>query len=1789
MKHLSTHHFHRGVRKAAPSLAAAVALVLTASASAQSLTWVGNGTAPDWSQPINWDANVIPLDFDALTFGAAGSTGSVLNNDLPIDRLINGITFSATASPFTFNGNRIILLGDVINNSLNTQTIQLPLVVDAQRTFTTTNGGGNIVLGGIISGAGGVTHLTTAVGTPPGTLTLGNTANTYTGLTVFNPGIINVASLSDYGVASSIGARDALQETATGNGIGLQFRGGTLQYTGSTPQSTNRQIRVLNGAAGGFIDASGSTPEATLSFTHTGPNINLFETAGTRTLTLTGTNTGRNTFSIRLTDQAANQTTLQKTGSGTWYIVNSDNTYTGETIIGGGLGIGGILNVATLSDYGVVSSIGGRTFAQENTTVTGVSLHFRGGTLQYTGSTPQSTNRQIRILNGDGAFIDASGSTPEATLSFTKTGANLNLFDTGGARTLTLTGTNTGDNSFSIQLTNQSTNTTGLRKEGPGKWIITGPDTNTATGATTVNGGTLVLAKTNATAANGAVVVGSGLGTAVLQIGGTGGNQIADSSIVTFNGSGPDAGILRLAGFNETVGGLSSFGGSGIIENEAGAAGTATLTVNITGAQEYSGILRNGDGAGTDGILALTKTGPGTLTLAGTTTHSGPTVVDAGTLTINGTLGAATTLSVTNSTLNGSGTVEGTVNVGTSGTIASFGTFTGTVNLNNGSVLAGSSSLAVVNANSGSRISPGGANGVGTLSIGVLTLSSGSVLDYELDLVSDLVTITNAGGLALNGGSFNLFSAGGLAPLSANGTYTLFDYTNNFVGSLANLSIANSQIGKFYSLSNDTTTTRILLTVADATITEWNAGAADGKWTTPANWTAGAPNAPGAVAKFGPLPMTPSTIAVDGGKTVGGILFDNGNSYTITGGATDTITMSNGVAAATITVMIGNHTISAPMVLATSANAATATGTTLTLNGNISGDRAFIASGSGTTILNGTNTYGSTSVAGGTLQVSNGGTSGSLGTGDVTVDNGATLVFNRSNDIAVANNISGAGAQVTKLGAGTLTLSGNNTFATVDGGSFNLNEGTVRLTNSTALPSGVMLGVNGGTLDLNSQDTVLNSLTGSGGNITDSSATAGTSLIRLNQLGTTTYAGTITNGAVRNIALTKAGAGTLTLIGANTFKGPLTITDGTVIAAAASGPAIVSNVTLGDGSNAVMLTAGATSQQFGPETVVTFANGSRNAKLQLRGSTQTLAGIDGFADSTVTLAIVQNDEAGTPGFTAAPGPATLILNTTTDHSFTGLIRNQVGGGLHLVKEGPATQEIRNALVSTNNISSLTVNAGTLLLNFIANGGNTNTFVSGPANSAPVPFVINSGGTLGLDGATVIPGLVPATETAVGSAGVTISGNGIIRKQGPGSARINSSNLSFTGTVIVDSGILEVGNNEALGAPTAQIRINGGNLRAAGATREIPNPVSIHGDFTLGRQTNLNGNITLAADVTLTANNPDGTFNTTSALGPVSGPFRLTIQQGSFGMGAGAIIINGQNTNSGGTTITSGRVRVSAVGSLANADLAVNGGELIFENGAQSVTGFSGSGGTVNLGFGHTLTVQQEVARTYAGALTGSGTIVKRGAGALTLSGTSSNFGGAATVEEGTLLANGAFNASVSISGDTAVLGGNGSVFSATLANGGTLNPGGATPGILTAIGDITFGAGTRLRLDIDQPLAGVGYDQLSLLGLLSLSDTTLNIGGSYFTPVGGDLFFVVLNNGFGPVTGTFAGLPEGSLVTGANGQQYLLSYSANSDTLSFSGGNDIALQAIPEPSVAALLGGCAALLGMRRRRLAPRT
>ncbi len=74
----------------------------------------------------------------------------------------------------------------------------------------------------------------------------------------------------------------------------------------------------------------------------------------------------------------------------------------------------------------------------------------------------------------------------------------------------------------------------------------------------------------------------------------------------------------------------------------------------------------------------------------------------------------------------------------------------------------------------------------------------------------------------------------------------------------------------------------------------------------------------------------------------------------------------------------------------------------------ISGSGTVVQAGIGTLILTGANSYGATTITSGVLQIGNGGTIGSLGSGNVT--NNASLAFNRSNTMMVGNAISGTGS-----------------------------------------------------------------------------------------------------------------------------------------------------------------------------------------------------------------------------------------------------------------------------------------------------------------------------------------------------------------------------------------------------------------------------------------------------------------------------------------------------------------------------------------------------------------------------------------------------------------------------------------------------------------------------------------------------------------------------------------------------------------------------------------------------------
>jgi autotransporter-associated beta strand protein len=264
-----------------------------------------------------------------------------------------------------------------------------------------------------------------------------------------------------------------------------------------------------------------------------------------------------------------------------------------------------------------------------------------------------------------------------------------------------------------------------LTKVGLGTLILAG--TNTYTGSTLINGGTLEV---------------------------TGGSALTDTNVVTVNGGG----TLKVSN-SETIGTLS---GAGALNLASGA-----LTTGSVGSTTFSG---SSSGAG-----GLTKVGSSTFTVTGSQGYTGLTSVNAGQLTVNGSLDGAVTVQ-SGATLGGNATIAGTVtNLGAIGPGNSPGSQHylgdyvggGVLNMEVLTNLGG----APVNGTTHDNIDIDG-NVFGTTIINLLpsglpTVTSGQ--GFELVRVGGTVA-SNAFQLA--GGS-----------LTYNGFYYLLNYVANFSGS----------------------------------------------------------------------------------------------------------------------------------------------------------------------------------------------------------------------------------------------------------------------------------------------------------------------------------------------------------------------------------------------------------------------------------------------------------------------------------------------------------------------------------------------------------------------------------------------------------------------------------------------------------------------------------------------------------------------------------------------------------------------------------------------------------------------------------------------------------------------------------------------------------------------------------------------------------------------------------------------------------------------------------------------
>ncbi|QJR15134.1 IPTL-CTERM sorting domain-containing protein [Usitatibacter palustris] len=189
--------------------------------------------------------------------------------------------------------------------------------------------------------------------------------------------------------------------------------------------------------------------------------------------------------------------------------------------------------------------------------------------------------------------------------------------------------------------------------------------------------------------------------------------------------------------------------------------------------------------------------------------------------------------------------------------------------------------------------------------------------------------------------------------------------------------------------------------------------------------------------------------------------------------------------------------------------------------------------------------------------------------------------------------------------------------------------------------------------------------------------------------------------------------------------------------------------------------------------------------------------------------------------------------------------------------------------------------------------------------------------------------------------------------------------------------------------------------------------------------------------------------------------------------------------------------------------------------------------------------------TFFGSIGGPGGLTKAGASSLLLAGTST-YSGATNVSAGSLIVNGSIVSPVSVASG-AVLTGGGVVGATNVAGGGTLAPGAAIGNLRT--GNLTLAAGSTLQVDLNGPTPGTQHDQVSVTGTAALGGATLTVTLG-FTPVLGQVFTIINNDGADAVTGTFAGLPEGSILT-VGATQFYVSYAGS--------GNDVTLTAAGLP------------------------
>ncbi|HEX8192901.1 MAG TPA: autotransporter domain-containing protein, partial [Allosphingosinicella sp.] len=471
-----------------------------------------------------------------------------------------------------------------------------------------------------------------------------------------------------------------------------------------------------------------------------------------------------------------------------------------------------------------------------------------------------------------------------------------------------------------------------------------------------------------------------------------------------------------------------------------------------------------------------------------------------------------------------------------------------------------------------------------------------------------------------------------------------------------------------------------------------------------------------------------------------------------------------------------------------------------------------------------------------------------------------------------------------------------------------------------------------------------------------------------------------------------------------------------------------------------------------------------------------------------------------------------------------------------IADGATIAPGREGVAGTLTVASLDLSQGSILRYDLAAPG-----AVGGAND-----LIQVTGALRLDGrldVNALPGFGPGVYRLIDYGGA-LTNNGLVVGTAPqGDYQVQTSVAGQVNLVLAapgpgptppiqfwdgpdtaPDGMIDGGNGNWGGTRTNWTRANGqvneawnGNFAvfqgAPGTVAVDPAGVSVTGmQFAVTGYRIEGGPLTLAAPATVrvgdgSAGGSAMTATIASAIGGTGGLTKTDL---------GTLVLSGANAYTGGTTISSGVLQVSADNALgaASGGLTMDGGTLRLGGPFASARGVTAGpgGGTIDL---------QANALTLSGPVQGAGSLTKTGSGTLTLSGASTGFGGRLTVGAGALRLDGSLGGTLEIAAGSTVSG-TGTLNNLVLF--GTLAPGNSI-GTLNAAGNVTFRAGSTFAVEL---AAAGGADRLAVAGTATIEGGTVAVtaldpelnytNGSTYT-------FLTAAGGR---TGTFAGLSENS-------------------------------------------------------------